>query len=812
MVANPTGDFAFPILASHPGDGLMIFAERIGHSEACRSISHQLFRRCSKTPLVLEALEGRLCPGVLTLTASSIRAGFGISTFATDFPVEFGIGVTSISFRDQGGELATDISGNVRLFANDSDGQSAAYFPPTQSFDYGNALALAKVGGSIYMTQQSLGKVVQINDNGNFVKEIVSSLPYAGGMVANPRNGHLLVDDGFDAIYDVDAQAHTSKPLVQGVSDYGLAITRDGRTVYAAGNSDNHVMGYDTSTGNSTFDSGTIAGVPSGLALGTGRFTGHLYVSTMDGALLDIDLASRSQTMIATGGQRGDFLTIDPNDDSLLVTQTDRIVRVKFPTGPATSFRIDASSSVLPGQPFVATVTALDADGRVSTGYTGTVKFTSSDAYPALLPPDYTFTPSDNSTHDFAAVFFTAGTQTLTAQDRANSSLTGSVTIAVHAAAASHVKITAPSATIAGSPLDVTVAALDPYGNADPTYTGTVTFTSTDPASGIVLPPDYTFGAADKGTHTFSGGVTLLSAQSTTITITDKANANFTASASLSVIPAATTRLLLSTPSTAVAGAAFAVTVTAFDPYGNVGSNYNGTVTFHSTDTYPGVLPSDYTFSSADQGTHTFAGGVTLFTARAHVLTAQDTANGSLTATVPVTVSPAPASQFVIVAPSSAVAGRPFSITVTVFDAYGNLGTNYTDNLTFTSTDPTPALLPGDYIYTLGDNGTHNFGVVFFAPGNQTLTITDTVSGVTGSVIVTVTNPAAPPGGGGRRPQTLPVTAGMAPSLDTQGAQQIALLDRIFSSPSLRDSTFVLTRFGHKELANDPFDGGEWIA
>src|SRR5712692_10245097 len=125
----------------------MIFGELIRYSEACRRASNQLSRcRRSKGPLVLEALEGRLCPGVLTLTPSSISAGFGISTFATDFPIQFALGVTSILFRNQGGELVTDGSGNVRLFPTDSDGQSAAYISPGQSFDYGDALALAKVG------------------------------------------------------------------------------------------------------------------------------------------------------------------------------------------------------------------------------------------------------------------------------------------------------------------------------------------------------------------------------------------------------------------------------------------------------------------------------------------------------------------------------------------------------------------------------------------------------------------------------------------------------------------------------------------
>jgi hypothetical protein len=688
--------------------------------------------------LSLEALERRLCPGVLTLTSASIRAGYGISTFATDFTSQgAGAGVLSVLFPDQGGVLVTDMSGNVRLFPNDSDGQSAAYVPPTQTFDLSDALGLAKVGANIYMTQESSGKVVQLNATGNYLKDIVGGNVGASGIVANPQNGHLFVDDGFNSIFDVDPQARTSKMFVQSSYDYGLAISPDGKTLYAADFVDNHVFGYDTSSGRSVFDSGPIAGGPSGLAIGTGRFGGHLYVSTTDGSLLDIDLSSRTQAMLATGGQRGDFLTFDPNDDSLMVTQTDRIVRIKFPTGPAVSFRIDAASSVLPGQPFVATVTAVDADGRVATGYSGTVKFTSSDAYPGLVPPTFTFTPGDNSAHAFAAAFFTAGTQMLTVQDASNSSIAGSATLTVNAAPATHLKITVPSNTVAGSPSDATVAALDAYGNADPSYTGTVSFTSTDSGSGTVLPANYTFVAADKGMHTFSGGVTLVGAGSQTLAVADRSNADFTASASVLVMPAAATQLVLSAPPTTMAGTAFDVTIAALDPYGNVDTNYHGGVSFRSTDTHPGMLPSDYPFSSADKGTHTFT-GVMLFTAAAQSLTAQDTANSSLTATVPITVTPGPVLKFVIAAPASVSAGKPFSVTVTAYDAYGNLETGYTGTITFSSSDPSPALLPADYTFTPGDDGTQNFGVVFFTRGQQTLIVTDTASGVASSIMITV--------------------------------------------------------------------------
>ena len=50
---------------------------------------------------------------------------------------------------------------------------------------------------------------------------------------------------------------------------------------------------------------------------------------------------------------------------------------------------------------------------------------------------------------------------------------------------------------------NVTVTALDAYGNMATGYTGTVHFTSSDGQA--VLPANYTFIAGDAGVHTFSG-------------------------------------------------------------------------------------------------------------------------------------------------------------------------------------------------------------------------------------------------------------------------------------------------------------------
>jgi streptogramin lyase len=203
----------------------------------------------------------------------------------------------------------------------------------------------------------------------------------------------------------------------------------------------------------------------------------------------------------------------------------------------------------------------------------------------------------------------------------------------------------------------------------------------------------------------------------------------------------AVSRLHITTASTAVSGTAFDITITALDPNGNIDTGYQGTVTFTSSDAYPGLLPADYTFTSAEQGTHTFSGGVTFFTAGTQRLYVQDTANSSLTGSVTVAMVAAPASQLLITAPANAVSGTPFDVILTALDPYANVDRNYGGPVTWTSSDPDPnVLLPADYTFQASDNGMVTFpaGVMLITLGNQTLTATDTVSGITSGVTVMV--------------------------------------------------------------------------
>ena len=115
----------------------------------------------------------------------------------------------------------------------------------------------------------------------------------------------------------------------------------------------------------------------------------------------------------------------------------------------------------------------------------------------------------------------------------------GGVNIGAYQASASAFVLTAPAKVTAGVPFDLTVTAVDPFGQAALGYRGTVTFGTTDPDPGVVLPADYTFTADDAGVHIFTdtglGETTLVTRGYQTIAVTDAADGSITGSAAVKV-------------------------------------------------------------------------------------------------------------------------------------------------------------------------------------------------------------------------------------------------------------------------------------
>src|SRR5207248_4738179 len=139
-----------------------------------------------------------------------------------------------------------------------------------------------------------------------------------------------------------------------------------------------------------------------------------------------------------------------------------------------------------------------------------------------------------------------------------------------------------------------------------------------------------------------SGGFTLFLAGGQTITAADTADGKIAATATVTVNAAAADHFRISTPARVISGTAFDVTVIALDPFNNVDTNYQGTVTFATSDADPGAaLPAGYAFQPDDGGVHTFSGGFTLITAGDQTLTATDT-NSGITGSQHDTVEPPP--------------------------------------------------------------------------------------------------------------------------------------------------------------------------
>src|SRR5262249_49923418 len=79
-----------------------------------------------------------------------------------------------------------------------------------------------------------------------------------------------------------------------------------------------------------------------------------------------------------------------------------------------------------------------------------------------------------------------------------------------------------------GAQRSITVTALDQFNNTATGYLGTVHFTKSDPGTGSAVPADYTFVAGDNGVHTFTNGVTFVTAGSQSITATDTVTSSIT--------------------------------------------------------------------------------------------------------------------------------------------------------------------------------------------------------------------------------------------------------------------------------------------
>jgi trimeric autotransporter adhesin len=506
--------------------------------------------------------------------------------------------------------------------------------------------------------------------------------------------------------------------------------------------------GYDNRTGGAV--SFTVS-APTQIAAGD---NGSVTVTAVDAlgnpvpgflGTVDLDFTPAGSTALNLAGQYT-FTAADNGRHTFLfsnVTQVGAGALSVFAAGMPTAaaplnvvpaalnkFVFAVPTSIPAGSPFSFTITAEDRFGNVEAGYAGTVHFSAvTNDTQAVLPADYTFTATDAGTHTFTATLTKTAGAFIAATDVATS-VHSSANIGVTPLAAVGLSMSLAATTPVRIPVSVVVSAVDQFGNVATGYTGTIHFASTDPQA--QLPADYTFTAADAGSHMFTA--TLNTTGTQTLSVTDTASPTLSSQAQISLIVVVPASFELFASPTATAGVAQSYVLLALDALGNVLTGYTGTVHFTSSDVQA-VLPADATFTAADRGILNFT--ATLKTAGTQSISVLDTAHPSINTSVSVSVAPGAVTHFIISGPTTVTQGVGFKITVSAVDDFGNVNPGYRGAVHLSSTDSTGGTQ--NFTFSNNDNGVHIFSYTFNALGLQTITVVDSTNGsIIGSIVVDV--------------------------------------------------------------------------
>ncbi len=575
--------------------------------------------------------------------------------------------------------------------------------------------------GNIWFAEQGAAKIGVINPTTEMVITQVSA-PVTGEIAAGPAGAPRFTESGGLGRITTSTYAITSVSTPN-ASPTALTSGADGNLWFAAQGG----SGFPNYTG--TVNLASIS-TPTQLAIttqppaGVTATRGFGLVVTVENASNTPDTYYNGPVAIALGANPGGSIL------SGTLTATAVNGRATFPglslNQAGTGYTIVASAPGLPSAttgpinvslaathlvvisqppappggvaataPFSITVAAEDASGNVDTSYNSTLQLAIGNN-----PGGSTLTGTTLLGASGGMITFTGLSlnnpglnYTLLVSDP-SSRLTAGATggFNVTPKPATHLVFTAePQAgAVAGAAsISLTVSAENAQGQVDTGDNSPVTIAlvnANGATLGGVLSTNLVAGVA-----TFSGlsinliGTTyMISATSGTLTPgTSTAISVVSASAStFSLIPLVSGGV--------IAGVPFSLKVTALDPFGNVSNSYSGTIHISSPTDSKFTPPGDYTFLTADQGSHVFQ--VTLPTLGVQTLKVVDDSNSSITASAPVTVSPPTATKTtLIVAPLGTVLGQAVTLSATVSPNAGTGTVSFYDGTTFLGSSPLTA-------------------------------------------------------------------------------------------------------------------------
>jgi pantothenate kinase type III len=264
-----------------------------------------------------------------------------------------------------------------------------------------------------------------------------------------------------------------------------------------------------------------------------------------------------------------------------------------------------------------------------------------------------------------------------------------------------------PSSITAGAGFGLSVSVEDAFGNAEPSYIGNVSVTLTGgtglggtltiPAyNGVASFSDLTLDRADTGYTIHAADIGLMGASTTAFQVT----------------PSAASQLVTvaQPPVSLAAGQSFGFTIAAEDPFGNVVTGFDGTVTASMADDPSGAPLSGALTVTANRGLASFS-GLTIDQAGSGYALKTAAGNLSDAATAPIAVGPTAATRLVVTVrpPASVTAGSGFGLMVAAEDAFGNVETSFQGNVTATLVGGPDAGVLGGQATATAVNGVANF-------------------------------------------------------------------------------------------------------
>ncbi len=621
------------------------------------------------------------------LVNPNVAAIFAVNNYPSPVTAGTQANVTLTAY-DAYANVAVSYTGSVGLHVGDPNAQTVT----TYGFTAPNAGTI-----SLPVTYKSSGTwYIDVND---LVTPSIAG--QQNNIIVNPGNANRLRLTGF------------SSPIVAGTPNNFTVTAYD---VYG-----NIATGY---TGDVTFTStDPIASLPADYAFG--------------GVGIDNGNHTFTATLKAAGNQN--IIVTDTLFASLTASQNNIVV------GPSNANYLEVKSFPSPiaaGTAANVTVVAHDIYGNIATGYTGTVVTTSTDPN-ALAPANKVYTGPMAGAGNITLTLITAGLRNINANDLTTPAIAGrQLSILVTTGSPNYLKVSAyPNLVTAGSANTVTVAAYDIYNNLVTQFADTVTFSSSDPNAS--LPGATAYGSLDAGTKNFSA--TFFTSGNQNIVVID---ANVPAvkgvEPNIVVSPAVPSRFQVAGyPTVATAGQQANITITAYDAYNNVATNYVNEVRVISSDSNAVINPNDFNFLVSNAGVAQVS--VALTTVGTRYIQVNDANNFSITGQEPnIVVSPNVATHLGLSNyPSPVAAGSQGNLVVTAYDAYNNIATGYTGTVHFTSTDANAALSP-NITFVAGNHGVRLASITLQSSGTQSITGNDTVSpSIAGLASILVVNPSS---------------------------------------------------------------------